>query len=242
MQLTPEELAELTCGKQEAVQALLDGINDLKAKNGVRAALLARGVQPGVQQLAVWMGTHVFARQDACCVARAWSSAQHPHPSTPRTQPQLVVLDVETPLSAVDTPLGEDGNPIEEADDEATEREHETTVDGAETASIRDVASEYGELTLSPGTVNTEIMTKWAGGAARLEELKVYFDQLNIGGHGLVKATQCAPVVGMIVGAWRGRVDRGLWMAGGLWGRGSLSNGGPPAAAALYIPRSSADC
>lgn len=44
-------------------------------------------------------------------------------------------------------------------------------------------------------------MAKWAGGAARLQELTAYFDQLGISGHGLVRAAEAAPVVGMIVGA-----------------------------------------
>lgn len=48
---------------------------------------------------------------------------------------------------------------------------------------------------------NNEIMAKWAGGASRLQELTSYFDQLGISGHGLVRAAEAAPIVGMIVGA-----------------------------------------
>lgn len=44
-------------------------------------------------------------------------------------------------------------------------------------------------------------MAKWAGGASRLHELTSYFDMLGISGHGLVRAAEAAPIVGMIVGA-----------------------------------------
>lgn len=46
-----------------------------------------------------------------------------------------------------------------------------------------------------------EMMAKWAGGVSRLHELTSYFDQLGVSGHGLVRAAEAAPIVGMIVGA-----------------------------------------